>query len=167
MKNAFRTEVEKQEDLLNSHIQDAIEAEKKYRINFNNLDLIDFERKREFLDQMINYGLETLKTGDLSQLPLLVGFLKHKGRYFRSGYLREKICLALRKVNLNEEQKEVIRELILMGLITYRREFRELSYLVPKVYNAEFEKIIRSLENHPEEYVRKRVKHLLEFDSFQ
>ena len=83
--------------------------------------------------------LDLLKRGDVQAVEMAVRFLEVDPWFFRSGYIKEEILLALRKVTLTDDQRERLREVIMDRINKGSgREFRRYCRLAKNLVNADF-----------------------------
>ena len=81
----------------------------------------------------VHMAIGLVKAGELCALPTLLAYLMVTERYFRSGYTKGEICRILKRIDLNEEQKAVLTEAVLVSLKCAGREINEIIRLVPRI----------------------------------
>ncbi len=122
-----------------------------------------FKLKTDAINNIVYLALEELKGGDKSQIVTLLAYLSIRERYFRSGYIKEKICKALKKVDFNNEEQQLLTKIIVDNITTAGREFGELIKLVPKVKKQEILTMINELKNTDQDYIQKRINKIRGF----
>lgn len=122
-----------------------------------------FKLKTDAINTIVYLALKELKEGDKSQIATLLAYLSIKERYFRSGYIKEKICKALKKVEFNNEEQQLLTKIIVDNITNAGREFSELIKLVPKVKKQEILSMIDELKNTDQDYIQKRIDRIREF----
>jgi len=108
--------------------------------------------------------IEALKTGHPSEAQLVTAFayLQLKKRHFRSGYNREAICRALKKVPLNEDQKAALCTIVLEQIEYAGREFGAFAKLVPLICSPHFEQRVRAYAHKGRPYVQERIARIID-----
>jgi len=91
-------------------------------------------------------------------------FMSIDPMYFRSGYQKEKILRALKKIEFAEEERVILRQTILRRIRTNaHREFRHLCRLIPKVQTEDFISELSAAARSNDEYMRRRALVALEY----
>lgn len=143
-----------------------IEFTKKVDTCFATLRSFSKEESKIVFEK-VGTAVDSLEKGDTSQMEIIFAFLKLKQGLKRGGYLKERICRRLKKMNFNEEQKAILQEILLEQLVFGGREFRDYIKLAPKILSLEFKKNIEALDDQGVAYIRKRKRDLLSYiDSF-
>ena len=121
-----------------------------------------FHNATACIDGIISTALLHAKLGDLERLPSLIAYLALPGRYFRSGYQRANIWRFLKKLPLNEEQADILREIVLCQVEAAGPEFQEICRFARRIDSVEWKQQLNELEQQSEKnYVRRRIKRLL------
>ena len=107
--------------------------------------------------------------GDRDAVRKAIGFLEADPYCFRSGYIKKKLCTALKKAPLTREERAQLRTVVLERLQTQRPvSFRDIASLGCHLYTPGFHERVRKLEMIPFKYLlarRKRFLALLEAEA--
>jgi hypothetical protein len=83
--------------------------------------------------------LNLLKRGDPEAVEMAVRYLEADPWFFRSGYIKEELLQALRRIDLTDDQSERLRSVILERITKGSgREFRRYCRLAKRLMNAAF-----------------------------
>lgn len=89
-------------------------------------------------------------------------FLEVDPFFFRSGYIKERVIRALKKVSLSIAQKKKLQQIIIDSLSKkYRREFKEYCRLAPIVADHDFVEQLEHAYNGMQQPVKKQYIHAL------
>lgn len=104
-----------------------------------------------------------LRNGDAAGLESGIEFLEADPWFFRSGYIKEWIIQAVKKMDLSEEFKERLRNVIgsVVQKQDHRREVLFYCRLARKVYNTEFIGKLQLLKAHPDHSTSRRARAVL------
>ena len=116
------------------HYQEWVEACECFHASFDQL-AFPGGLEREF---------DLLKHSDAQAVEMAVQYLEADPWYFRSGYIKEQLIQALRKVSLTDAQRERLREVVIERIKKGSgREFRRYCRLARDLRSAEFVAKIR------------------------
>jgi hypothetical protein len=144
---SFKTKVQKYDDYFKS----------VYSTRYVGMTLRDATLE---IENTIDKAVEKLKKNDASALPLVCAFLELPEKHFRSGYSKEKIFHALKRVSLNDEEKKYLQNIFINELRGSGREFGECVKLFPLLRDDEFDQQILALKERGEPYIVKRVERI-------
>jgi hypothetical protein len=108
-------------------------------------------------------ALDKLRSNDLSELNILLAFLKIDTTFFRAGNFRDNICIALKNVELNEEYTLIVQQIIIDRMTLSVKEYRQFAKLGPKVQTPQFIKKLESLSNDSDERIAKHAARVIEW----
>ncbi len=105
-----------------------------------------------------------LKSGNPTMVEFALVFLEEDLRFFRSGYIKEKILEKLKKVPLDYKQTERLRA-ILLDAVEKRggREFRRYCRLAKAVELSDFEDKLKTLISSDNDIVARRARMMLKY----
>jgi hypothetical protein len=90
-------------------------------------------------------------------------FLEVDPWFFRSGYLKEKLCHVLKQASLTPREKQRVQEILLYAVTTrFRREFRFYSRLACQVWDKPFLNRLHQLACAAEARTRVQARWMLE-----
>lgn len=91
-----------------------------------------------------------------------LNFLEVDPWFFRAGYLKEKLCQALKRAQLTHREAERIRGILLSVLKSrFRREYRSYCRLAGSVYNDQFLNELKTLTDGDDIKVQIRARWML------
>ncbi|MBA3954976.1 hypothetical protein H0X48_06680 [Candidatus Dependentiae bacterium] len=115
------------------------------------------EQLQSLYDQLafpggLEHGLQLLKAQDPNTTQIAIDYLEVNPYFFRSGYIKEKIIRLLKKINVSEQQKKQLQEIIINVVKNKpRRELREYARLALKIgddtFYAQLHEIKKSSDN--------------------
>lgn len=144
------------------------------------LDRIEHDEDKEFFRSCYRYELEcfkqyhkfylfehrefltALRRGDHEAIREAMTFLEADPYCFRSGYIKKKLCSALKNAPLLPEEKAKLRQIILEILLVQRPvSFRDFVSLGCRLYTPEFHTQVADLKVPALPYLEKRKKFFL------
>ena len=121
-----------------------------------------FNESRRVVDQIIATAFSEARAGNHTHLAKLFAYLALPGRYFRSGYQRAKIWRFLKRLSLDDERADVLREIVLRQIAEAGPEFVEMRRAARNLNSAKLREGVRNLLLQPQkQYVLDRGKRLL------
>jgi len=132
----------------------------KERVEYKEL-LQDWKKSFSHIYNKIFLIIKKLKNDDLSEIDVAMAFLKIDIRFFRSGYLKEDLCKALKHIKFSEDYKKIIQDIIINQFSIKGREFGEFGRLAIKVQDKEFEERISQLTMNTNLHIQLRAKWVL------
>lgn len=91
-------------------------------------------------------------------------FLSVDPIYFRSGYEKEKLLRLLKSLELTDEEKTVLRQIILRRVRNGAlREFRRFCQFIPKIEDDAFISELREQAKSTDEQVKRRAAFALDY----
>ncbi len=171
----YRTELQRLAPLFEAAKQADIEFHQAWDEGCSQMGFIEYKKTDQYLqklnahhnatnciDEVISTALLHAKLGDLEQLPTIFAYLALPLRYFRSGYQRANIWRYLKKLPLNEEQSDILREIILCQIEAAGPEFIEIRRFARRIDSVEWRERLNKLGLQSEKhFVQRRVKRLL------
>ena len=83
-------------------------------------------------------------------------YLDEDTRYFRSGYIVERLMRKVKKIDLTEDEKATIRQMVLRRVEHGRqRDFRQVCRLIPRVQTDDFRREVEAHLNSHNEAIRR------------
>ena len=144
------------------------------------LDRIEHDEDKEFFRSCYRYELEcfkqyhkfylfedrefleSLRQGERDAVAEAITFLEVDPYCFRSGYIKKKICSALKKASLLPEEKEKLRQIILEILLVQRPvSFRDFVSLGCRLYTPEFHAQVADLKVPALPFLERRQRFFL------
>lgn len=121
-----------------------------------------FRQTTRTIDRIVADAFTEAKKGDHSKLPSLFAYLALPGRYFRSGYQRADIWRFVKKLPLDEEQRNILCRIILSQIETAGPEFVEMTRAVRRISTIPFRKELNHLlECTSKDYMILRIRRIL------
>lgn len=97
-----------------------------------------------------------IRAGSQDGLLGALAFLSIRQKPFRSGYMSQKLARAVKKAHLGEEEKGILRQVLLDRMTWPWSQPRDLWKLVRRVRTPDFELVLHSMSSHERSYVRVR-----------
>ena len=104
--------------------------------------------------------LEAIRSGDHDSIAEALSFLEADPYCFRSGYIKKKLCSALKQAPLERDERNKVRELVLKALCTQRPvSFKDYVSLGCRFYTPGFRVKAEKMKIIPFKYIilRKRL----------
>lgn len=128
-----------------------------YHFEKNNFK--EFSRFYLFEDRSF---LESLRQGDHDAIAEAILFLETDPYCFRSGFIKKKLCHALKQAPLNREERHQLRNIVLGAVNTQRPvSFADFAALGCRLYTPGFHRRARKLKIIPFKYIFERKRFLL------
>lgn len=109
---------------------------------------------KDFLNEIVR--------GDHRAIRCAITFLEADPYCFRSGFIKKKLCTALKKAPLVREERALLREIVLARLLTQRPvSFADFASLGCHLYTPGFHERVRKLHVIPFKYLLNRQKRFL------
>lgn len=122
---------------------------------FRNFDAFYLFESREFLD--------SVRQGDRDAIAEALLFLEADPYCFRSGYMKKKLCHALKQAPLNREERFQIRNLLLRNICVQRPvSFKDFAQLSCRVWTPGYHARVKKMKIIPFKYILKRKELLLQ-----
>lgn len=116
----------------------------------------------------VNDWLDDIEKTDICDRPdaraFIFDYLDVDPMYFRSGYVKEMLARKVKRCDLKEAEREVLRRLIVKRIRKGAlREFRRFCQLIPRIANAAFLRELSELSRASDPSVRHRAKFALRY----
>jgi len=109
-------------------------------------------------------GINNLKKADSDSIEKAIVFLEVNPYFFRSGYIKEEILSILKKINLNNSQKERLQTVVLNIIDNYFcREFHYYCRLAKNISSEVFMKKLEKKCKSDNQDIAKRAKWVRDF----
>jgi|GEM_PF-1895352 len=106
--------------------------------------------------------LKSIVQGNHDEIQLAIDFLEADPYCFRSGYIKKKLCTALKKAPLTREERSRLRNIILQLVSTQRPvSFADIASLGCCLYTPGFHTKVKQLNLIPYKYLLQRQKRFL------
>ena len=107
--------------------------------------------------------LSDLRNKDTNAVEMAIRFLEADLRFFRSGYIKEGVIQLFVKVELSEQQRERLRNVVIAKINAQRtREFRRYCRLAAHLFSLEFRAKVEELKVDGDSQ-RKQKKWVLQY----
>ena len=103
-------------------------------------DEADSKERQQAVLQKIESARLLLEHGDSSELEKIFAFLMLKKGLNQGGYLKERLCRLLKKMNFDAERKAILQEIVLKQIVWAGREFRDYMKLLSQNFHTRFQK---------------------------
>ena len=106
--------------------------------------------------------LNMIVQGDHDAIGLAIDFLEADPYCFRSGFIKKKLCTALKRAPLTRKERSQLRHNILQLVSTQRPvSFADIASLGCRLYTPGFHKRVQQLKVIPHKYLLQRQKRFL------
>jgi hypothetical protein len=102
--------------------------------------------------------LESVRAGSCEGVWSALAYLSVRQRPFRSGYMTQRLVRALKKVSLGEEERRILRGILLDRLTWPWSQPRELWGLITRIRTQELDTEIRQLAQDDRGHVHRRAR---------
>ena len=107
--------------------------------------------------------LEEIARSDRSAIEKAIVFLDADPYCFRSGFIKKKLCTALKKASLTREDRALLRNIVMKSLQTQRPvSFADMASLGCHLYTPGFHERVKKLDLIPFNYLLRRRQRFLQ-----